>query len=316
MHDADKNIICNLGITDFLIYFIKPLVTDKVLPHGYLADFVKLEQSVRRSSDRTLRIAASISEAEARLSLEADKKRLYDTNDIAATAVDQLLVAADLKPRRFRSKWQRAYYEGPTARKDAESAERLRWILHLQISCETLLPRWVAFSGEPSQLSTLARGQTCRYVTLTGQGRSKVSELACAGSQFGIPGSLEACHRVHASSIVRTVCTWISEIDLSYIFMQDVAGVEDRLTDAALCDVTKREVASICVTWETASPSSSFSCDHSCSARGQRRFPGYADIFESLVLVDVASILGNSALRRPSWDGAVGLEGVGDWSCG
>ena len=48
---------------------------------------------------------------------------MYDS-----TAVDQFMVAADLVPRRFRTKWQQAYFEGPTARKDAESAERIRWI--------------------------------------------------------------------------------------------------------------------------------------------------------------------------------------------
>ena len=38
------------------------------------------------------------------------------------------MLAADLKSRRFRTKWQQASYEGPTARKDAESAERSRWL--------------------------------------------------------------------------------------------------------------------------------------------------------------------------------------------
>ena len=37
---------------------------------------------------------------------------------------DQLVIAADLKPRKFRTKWQRAFYDEPTARKDAELAER------------------------------------------------------------------------------------------------------------------------------------------------------------------------------------------------
>ena len=70
------------------------------MPHGYLADFIKLEQFVQRSSDRSLRNAASISDAEAQL-LEANTKIVYDSNLSAATAVDQLLDAADLKPRRW-----------------------------------------------------------------------------------------------------------------------------------------------------------------------------------------------------------------------
>ena len=46
----------------------------------------------------------------------------------AATIMDQLVIAADLKPRKFRTQWQQAGCEGPAARKDAESAERDRWI--------------------------------------------------------------------------------------------------------------------------------------------------------------------------------------------
>ena len=40
---------------------------------------------------------------------------------------DQMVIAADMRPKRFRTKWQRIVYDGPTARKDAESAERDRW---------------------------------------------------------------------------------------------------------------------------------------------------------------------------------------------
>ena len=47
---------------------------------------------------------------------------------VAGTIADQLVIAADMWPKRFRTKWQRAIYDGPTARRDAETAERDRWI--------------------------------------------------------------------------------------------------------------------------------------------------------------------------------------------
>ena len=131
LHDADQELIRKLGITDYVLLTLLHSVTDEALPHGFLADFVYLEQAVRRASDKNLRLATSIFDAEAELFLEADKRRLFATTLSTATAVDQLLVAADIKPRRFRSKWQQACCEGPTARKDAESAERLRWIVLL-----------------------------------------------------------------------------------------------------------------------------------------------------------------------------------------
>ena len=75
-----------------------------------------------------MRFAVSLSDSKAEFLLQEDKKRLYDSTLSTTTAVDQFMVAADLVPRRFRTKWQQAYFEGPTARKDADSAERSRWI--------------------------------------------------------------------------------------------------------------------------------------------------------------------------------------------
>ena len=60
-----------------------------------------------------------------------DKKQ-RDTQILNSSAAsDQLVLAAELKPRKFRSKWQRIVYEGPTARKDLEDAERARWVASL-----------------------------------------------------------------------------------------------------------------------------------------------------------------------------------------
>ena len=63
LQDADRLIVERLGINDYvLLYFT--LVTDKVLPHGCLADFVKLEQAARRSAERKQKLATKISDAE------------------------------------------------------------------------------------------------------------------------------------------------------------------------------------------------------------------------------------------------------------
>ena len=70
-HPADCAVVLEFGISEYVLLY-ETLVTDGVLQHGYLADFIKLEHSVRRSSDRSLPIAASISDAEAQLLLEAN----------------------------------------------------------------------------------------------------------------------------------------------------------------------------------------------------------------------------------------------------
>ena len=66
--------------------------------------------------------------AEAERLLADEKQRKLHEKLSSSPVVDQLVVAADIKPRRFRTKWQKSCYEGPTARQDAESAERSRWI--------------------------------------------------------------------------------------------------------------------------------------------------------------------------------------------
>ena len=78
--------------------------------------------------------------------------------------------------------------------------------------CETLRPRWVAFSRKTQPTLSSWEGADEQVPRARVRVVQKVSELACAGQQFGLPGSLEAAHRVHASSIVRTM--------LSCIFMQ------------------------------------------------------------------------------------------------
>ena len=41
---------------------------------------------------------------------------------------DQFLLAAQSRPTLFRAKWQRSFYDGPTARRDAEEALRSKWV--------------------------------------------------------------------------------------------------------------------------------------------------------------------------------------------
>ena len=106
------------------------LVADGAIPMGLLQDFLKLEAPARRAAKRQPATAVSISDsvAEARL---RSLRREADQRASSATAItDQIMIAADLKPRKICTKWQQAVYEGPTARKDAESAERDAGLLY------------------------------------------------------------------------------------------------------------------------------------------------------------------------------------------
>ena len=85
---------------------------------------------------------------------------------------------------------------------------------------------------------------------------------------------------------------------LSFVFLQEVAGVEEKMTDAALYDVTKKElVARIGLAWKRTSSGSSFPCGVvGCSGR-ECDGGGNTGILEGHVVVEVAPVLGDSTLR-------------------
>ena len=91
--------------------------------------------------------------------LVIDKKQ-RDTQILHSSAAsDQLVLAAELKPRRLRSKWQRIVYEGPTARKDMENAERARWVASLgDLLRHTDTPMGRLLRENPSNLQLLGSG--------------------------------------------------------------------------------------------------------------------------------------------------------------
>ena len=119
--------------TDFqLLYYT--LVADGALPGGeggYLQEFMALEVPARRASEKLLKSSSSVSDSSAIDALYAFRRGNERQAAERGTIRDQLMVAADVRPRKFRAKWQRAVYDGPTARKDAEAAERERWVLLL-----------------------------------------------------------------------------------------------------------------------------------------------------------------------------------------
>ena len=129
---------------------------------GFLQDFMKLESAARRAAKRQQAVAISISDsvAESRLRYlqeEIGKNALVEASSVA----DQLVIAADLKPRKFRTKWQQAVCEGPAARKDAESTERGRWVAVLaDLLRSTITPMGRLQRENPSTVQLLGKFRT------------------------------------------------------------------------------------------------------------------------------------------------------------
>ena len=159
--------------------------------------------------------------------------------------VDQLVVAAGIKPRRFRTKWQRSCYEGPTARQDAESAERNRWInllADLLRQTDTPMGRLLRQNPANSQLLGGAR----RAGTLRSRVRNiqkfVASWLAVAhGVTFPVNWrQLIECAQVRLSE--PCVRGSLKLLHNSCLFLQEVAGLQDRFTDDAFFEVRWKEL--------------------------------------------------------------------------
>ena len=109
------------ALSDFaLLYFTR--VKDKAVPKDYSQEFLSLEIPVRRAAKRSQVSAALISDSMAATALSVLRRNADQRATEIGSIGDQQLIAADLKPRKFRTKWQRAVCDGPAARKDAELA--------------------------------------------------------------------------------------------------------------------------------------------------------------------------------------------------
>ena len=103
IREAEIAFIRTYGIADFvLLYFT--LVSDDVLPRGYLVDFAKLEAPARRASERKLKLVTNISDAEAEMRFKFSQEQKLQESPASSSAADQIVVAANLRPKRFRTK--------------------------------------------------------------------------------------------------------------------------------------------------------------------------------------------------------------------
>ena len=144
------------------------------------------------------------------------------------TIGDQLVIAADMRPKKFRTKWQRAIYDGPTARKDAEAAERDRWIqLLANLLRSTDTPMGKLIRDSPSSIQLLGGGR--RAGTLRSRVRSVQKFLSWLIASHGIS------FPVHWRQLTEYLQVRYSEpcvrgslklVHSSYIFLQEVAGVK------------------------------------------------------------------------------------------
>ena len=227
-----------------LLYYT--LVRDGALPLGYLQEFISLEAPARRSANRLQASAVAVSDSAASMTLVALRRESEHRASVEKSIADQLVIAADMRPKRFRTKWQRIVYDGPTARKDAETAERDRWIqLLANLLRSTDTPMGKLIRENPSNIQLLGGGR--RAGTLRSRVRSVQKFLGWLIASHGVS------FPVHWRQLTEYLQVRYSEpcvrgslklVHSSYIFLQEVAGIEDKLTDSAMYVVALKELMS------------------------------------------------------------------------
>ena len=115
---------------------------------------------------------------------------------------DQLVVAADVRPKRFRTKWQRVVYDGPTARKDAEASERERWIpASGKLAQVDGHANGKTDPGKPEQHSVARGWSPCRNSQVESSVCAKIPWLAYFVTRRQFSSTLATADGVFASSV-------------------------------------------------------------------------------------------------------------------
>ena len=157
---------------------------------------------------------------------------------------DQLLLAALARPTKFRTRWQQQYHDGPTARRDAEEALRKKWLSELEAL--------IRGTGTPMAqvLDTRADGSTIlgggrRATTLRARVRGARKYLGWLAVAHGrvfpsepahLTGFLEARHSEPCNR------GSLKAAHQSFVFLESVAGVEEKMTTGALYGAVYKEL--------------------------------------------------------------------------
>ena len=137
-----------------------------------MAEFVDFANSCEGAAERQAARSARITNVDAALILHNRQSELEREQKTLTISENMFLQSIGDRPRAYRSKLQKAWYEGPNARRDAEDSERTRWLGSLaDIVANSPTPMGKLLCSQPGNLELLGGGR--RASTL----RSRVREL-------------------------------------------------------------------------------------------------------------------------------------------
>ena len=109
-----------------LLYYT--LVKDGTLPDGFVDSFLVFADTLGGAATRKFKKMAKMDNTTAAIQLHRMSK-VHTLSSISERQVtDQFLLTATVRPRKYITRLQKSMYSGPNARKDAEIAERSKWL--------------------------------------------------------------------------------------------------------------------------------------------------------------------------------------------
>ena len=173
----------NQWTDEVILYFT--LVADKVVPDGFLFDFLHLSQGISSAAHRQASRLARVTDVEAALFVHGEQVKMKDQACEEKAAVDTFVAAASVPPTRYKSHLQFARFQGPSARKDAEESERQRWLqLLAKLIVGTDTPMGRLLQSRQGDISLLGAGR--RAGTLRSRVRNIRHFLAWLAINHGI----------------------------------------------------------------------------------------------------------------------------------
>ena len=231
---------------------------DGALPGGWQPEFVKLIQAARPARDRQLRAFSGVKNEDASVWLHLFREEKAQLLKNEKKEAEQFLAAWELKPRRYKTKFQRSLFSGPTARKDAEEAERTRWIHELSLLVSgTPTPMGKLLAEKPGNVSMLGGG--LRASTLRSRVRVlKKFFLWLVLSQNVVYPRKQVLYTNYLKAKLSDPCNRgaLKNTNAAFVFLDEVSGTDEsqRPTSAELCQVIFRELLSTSWTASKASP--------------------------------------------------------------
>ena len=224
------------------VLLYRTLVADGGLPPGFEAEFSTLGPTLGSAAQRQGRRIRELSNLGAAVLLRQPKALGEKHAKAVKSSADQFLQAAEMPPRRYKSRLQRTLYAGPTK----EEKERARWVEILgSMLVHTPTPLGRILMERPGSIQLLGAGR--RPSTLRSRVRAvrRYLNWLALNHDLGYPRELDhvTCYLLARQA---EPCTGnaLRGAHTAIAFIEDVAGVEqsEKVTGTQVYAIFQKEI--------------------------------------------------------------------------